>query len=141
MIAELFFGIFFNLSLWYKLTDRTHWGTWFSLLGLAVTVALNVVLVPRYGYMGCAWAAFACYGVMMLASYFIGRVKYPIDYKIPRLLFYCVVTAALYIVALLVKPGPEWTTLIFRTALLAIYVAIVCRHEHISIKQLIPSKR
>ncbi|MDE6542167.1 MAG: lipopolysaccharide biosynthesis protein, partial [Muribaculaceae bacterium] len=78
MLAELCYGVFFNLSLWYKLTDRTMWGAWFSLFGLAVTVALNVVLVPRIGFMGCAWASLASYGAMMLASYAAGRRYYPI---------------------------------------------------------------
>ncbi len=77
MIADLFFGVFFNLSLWYKLTDKTIWGTWFSLIGLAVTITLNVIFVPTYGYMACAWAAFSCYGVMMLVSYFVGLKKHP----------------------------------------------------------------
>ena len=96
MAAEFFFGVFFNLSLWYKLTDKTVWGTWFSLLGLAVTVGLNVLLVPRYGYMGCAWAAFCCYGVMMLASYFVGNAKYPIGYNVGRLMFYVGLAGVLY---------------------------------------------
>ncbi len=62
MLAELFFGIFFNLSVWYKLTDRTVWGMWFSLMGLATTVILNIVLVPHISYMGCAVAALCSYG-------------------------------------------------------------------------------
>ena len=88
MLAELWFGIFFNLSLWYKLTDRTIWGTWFSLMGLAVTLIINIAFVPVYGYMACAWAAFCCYGFMMVASYAVGRRKYPIPYDLRRLLFY-----------------------------------------------------
>ncbi len=141
MLAELFFGIFFNLSLWYKLTDRTQWGAWFSLLGAAITVTLNIILVPRLGYMGCAWAALTCYGVMMLASYFVGRAVYPINYNIPRLLFYCVVAAVLYVIAVFVDFHAEWANLMFRTALLIIYMGIVCRREHITIKQLIHIKR
>ena len=82
MMAELLFGIFFNLSLWYKLTDRTIWGTWFSLLGLAITLILNGLLVPRIGYMGCAWAALACYATMTVASYLVGRRLYPIPYDL-----------------------------------------------------------
>lgn len=140
MLAELFFGVFFNLSLWYKLTDKTIWGMWFSLLGLAVTLVLNVVLVPRIGYMGCAWAAFACYGVMMATSYFVGRGKYPIDYDVPRLLFYFVVAGALYGVSVMVVIPVEWCNLLFRTLLLGVYGWIVCRHEHISPKDIIKRK-
>lgn len=140
MLAELFFGVFFNLSLWYKLTDKTIWGMWFSLLGLAVTLVLNVALVPRIGYMGCAWAAFACYGVMMVTSYFVGRGRYPIDYDVPRLLFYFVVAGVLYGVSMVVVIPVEWCNLLFRTLLLCVYGWIVCRHEHISPKDIIRRK-
>ena len=141
MIAELFFGIFFNLSIWYKLTDKTMWGMWFSLLGLAITLVLNVLLVPRYGYMGCAWAAFACYGVMMLASYFIGQKKYPIVYNLPRLFFYCGVAAVLYVVSIVITTPIEWVNLLLRTILLGFYLFIICKREKLSLKQLIPIRR
>ncbi len=132
MMAELFFGIFFNLSLWYKLTDKTTWGMWFSLLGLLVTVVLNVLFVPRFGYMACAWAAFASYGTMMLTSYFIGRSKYPIGYDIKGIFSYFVIAIVLYVTASLVKIEPEWARLLFRTVLLVGYVYIVCRRESIN---------
>ena len=82
MLGELFFGIFYNLSVWYKITDKTQWGMWFSLSGLVVTVLLNVILVPRMGYMGCAVAAMTCYGLMMVASYVVGAYHYPIGYPL-----------------------------------------------------------
>lgn len=121
MMAELFFGIFFNLSLWYKLTDKTIWGTWFSLFGLAVTLALNILFVPRYGYMACAWAAFACYGSMMLASYLIGRVKHPVGYDIPRILGYFAVAMALYGVSAACATGDILVDFAVRAGLLAVY--------------------
>lgn len=138
MLAELFFGIFFNLSLWYKLTDRTIWGTWFSLLGLAITVGLNILLVPRWGFMGCAWAAFACYAVMMVASYIVGRIKHPIGYDIGRIAFYFVVAGLLYLVSILITTGNDWINWTVRAALLVIYCYIVLRREHIGINDLIP---
>ncbi len=125
MMAELFFGIFFNLSLWYKLTDKTIWGTWFSIFGLAVTLALNILFVPRYGYMACAWAAFACYGSMMLASYFVGRRKHPVGYDIPRLLGYFAVAAALYGGSVALATGDNLVDFAVRSALLLVYVAVV----------------
>ena len=97
MMGELFFGIFFNLSVWYKLIDRTVYGMWFSLAGLAVTVVLNVLLVPRIGYMGCAIGCLCSYGTMMLVSYFIGNKHYPIGYPVGRILSYFGVAAVLYI--------------------------------------------
>ncbi|WP_278744600.1 oligosaccharide flippase family protein [Muribaculum intestinale] len=140
MAAEFFFGVFFNLSLWYKLTDKTVWGTWFSLLGLAVTVGLNVLLVPRYGYMGCAWAAFCCYGVMMLASYFVGNAKYPIGYNVGRLMFYVGLAAVLYPLGCCIELGAHWADFIYRGALLAVYVFVVMRREHLSPAMIIPRK-
>ena len=141
MMAEFFFGIFFNLSLWYKLTDKTIWGTWFSLLGLAVTVALNILLVPRMGYMGCAWAAFACYGTMMVVSYLVGRVKYPIPYHVTRLMLYVGVAMALYGVSVLITlPGHEWINMAVRTPLLILYMYIVVKVEKVSPRSLLPRR-
>ena len=132
MLAELFFGIFFNLSLWYKLTDKTVWGMYFSLLGLGITILGNVILVPRMGYMGCAWAALACYTVMMVASYFVGRAKYPIGYPLRRIAAYFVLAAVLYAVGMYVIDMPQvWLRLPLRTLLIAAFVIVVIRHEGI----------
>ena len=129
MMAEFFFGIFFNLSLWYKLTDRTAWGTWFTLLGLAVTVRLNFLLVPRMGFMGCAVAALCCYAVMMLASYFTGRVKYPIDYDVRRIVFYIVAAMAPWGAGWLLTTGENLFDLPLRVLLLAVYAGLVFMTE------------
>lgn len=134
MLAEFFFGIFFNLSLWYKLTDKTIWGTWFSLLGLAVTIALNVILVPRMGYMGCAWAAFACYGTMMVVSYIVGRAKYPIGYNVPRLMLYFLLALGLYGLSVLITiPAHPWLNMAIRTPLLLLYFFAAIKIEKIPI--------
>ena len=125
MLAELWFGIFFNLSLWYKLTDRTIWGTWFSLMGLAVTLIINIAFVPVYGYMACAWAAFCCYGFMMVASYAVGRRKYPIPYDLRRLLFYVCAALALWGVSSLLTSGNNLIDLPLRTLLLAVYLGLI----------------
>lgn len=125
MMAELFFGIFFNLSLWYKITDRTIWGTWFSLMGLVVTLALNIAFVPAYGYMACAWAAFCCYGLMMAASYLVGRVKHPVGYDIPRLLFYFAAAMALWGISALTATGSDVIDFSTRVLLLAVYGGVV----------------
>lgn len=134
MAAELFFGVFFNLSLWYKLTDRTVWGMWFSLLGLAITIVLNVILVPMIGYMGCAWAAFCCYGVMMLSSYFIGRFKHPLRYPLKTIGGYTLLAAVIYVVGMYVVNSPvQWLNYILRAVLVASYMIFVVRRERLSI--------
>ncbi len=140
MIAEFFFGVHFNLSLWYKLTDRTIWGTWFSLLGLSVTLGLNALLVPHIGYMGCAWAALACYGIMMLASYFAGRYYYPIGYDVKRLSIYFLSALLLWGAAVLISTGNELINMSVRTLLLCGYISFVLKKENINIRQLMPHK-
>ena len=124
MLGEFFFGIFFNLSLWYKLTDKTIWGTWFSLAGLAVTLILNFAFVPVYGYIACAWAAFCSYGFMMVASYIVGKKMYPIDYGIKRLALYFLGAMALWGVSGLVATGNNLIDFPVRAVLLCIFAAV-----------------
>lgn len=134
MVAEFFFGVFFNLSVWYKITDRTIYGTWFSLLGLAVTLGMNVALVPVFGYMGCAWAALCCYGVMMIASWLVGRKKYAIPYDIRSALFYFVIGVGLWMLTLLLERTVEMPDALLwcvRVVMICAYVAIVIVKEKI----------
>lgn len=129
MAGELFFGIFFNLSLWYKLTDRTYWGTIFSLFGLAVTLLINILFVPRYGYMACAWAAFFCYLSMMVASYAVGRKYYPVPYKWGAAFRYLLLAAVLYAAAMYVPIAHTGALLAFRTVLLVLFVVYAVKKD------------
>ena len=122
MMGQLFFGIFFNLSLWYKLTDKTQWGAWFSLFGFIITIIINVVFVPQYGYMACAWAAFVCYLCMMLASYFIGQHNYPINYDLKSIALYTALAGILYLINNTITIDNLILRLLFRTILLAIFI-------------------
>jgi O-antigen/teichoic acid export membrane protein len=96
MFSFIFQGIFFNLSLWYKLTDKTMYGAWFSVIGTVIIIILNIVLVPLYSYMGCAWAAFVCYFVIMIVSYYFGQKHMPIKYDLKTIGLYTGVTIVLY---------------------------------------------
>ena len=98
MAAEILMGIYFNLSFWNKLIDRTIWGAWFSGAGCAVLIAVNVLFVPTYGYMACAWAGFAGYGTAMLLSYFVGQRHYPINYPLRSIGVYVVITLLFFAV-------------------------------------------
>ena len=129
MAGELFFGVFYNLSLWYKLTDRTYWGTIFSLFGLAVTLLINILFVPRYGYMACAWAAFFCYLSMMVTSYFVGKKYYPVPYRWGAALRYVLLAAVLYVAAMYVPISNTWALLAFRAVLLSLFVAYAVRRD------------
>lgn len=95
LVSYLFQGIYFNLSIWYKLTDRTHFGAYFSLTGLVITLVLNVLLVPAISYMGCALASLACFIVITLLSYIYGQRFYPIPYQIKRIALYMLGGAAI----------------------------------------------
>lgn len=96
MMAEIFMGIYFNLSFWYKLTDQTWWGAVMSAIGAAVMIAVNVAFVPRFGYMACAWGGFAGYGTAMLLSYFIGQKKFPVPYDMKQMALFVLLAAVLY---------------------------------------------
>lgn len=98
MAAEILMGIYFNLSFWYKLIDRTIWGAWFSGIGCVVLIAVNVIFVPQYGYMACAWAGFAGYGTAMILSYFVGQKYYPINYPLKSIGVYVAITLLFFVV-------------------------------------------
>lgn len=98
MAAEILMGVYFNLSFWYKLIDRTIWGAWFSGIGCAVLIAVNVIFVPQYGYMACAWAGFAGYGTAMVLSYLVGQKYYPINYPLKSIGIYVAITVLFFVV-------------------------------------------
>ncbi len=93
MAAEIMMGVYFNLSFWYKLIDKTIYGAWFSAAGCAVLVAVNVIFVPRCGYMACAWGGVAGYGTAMTLSYLVGQRKYPINYPLGSIAVYVAIAA------------------------------------------------
>ena len=129
MAAEICMGVYFNLSFWYKLTDETRWGAWFSLAGCLVLVGVNVLLVPRYGYMACAWGGLAGYGTAMLLSYFVGQRRYPIRYDLKAIGLYVLLAAVLYGLAMYVPIDNLWLRLLWRTVLLLAFLAYVIRRD------------
>jgi len=140
MAAQLFFGIVFNLSLWYKLIDKTIWGAYFSILGLAITLAINFIFVPKYGYIACAWAAFVCYAVMMLSSYFVGQHYYPINYNLKSIFEYTLLAVILYTISSYVTIDNIVWRLLFRTILLFIFIAYTIKKD-IPLKNILALKR
>lgn len=129
MMGEFFFGIYFNLSFWYKLIDQTQWGAYFSTIGCVVTILIIVLLAPVYGYMACAWASFASNLLMMILSYVIGQKKFPIQYDIKSALFYGVLAVLFYFAGILPDIESEVLRLSYRTVLLIIFVGIVIRKD------------
>lgn len=95
-MAGVFLGIYYNLSIWYKLTNRNWTGAAITLTGAAITIALNIWWIPLFSYTGSAWATLICYGFMMVASYLLGQRYYPVPYATGRLLLYLVLAIVLY---------------------------------------------
>ncbi len=129
MAAEIMMGIYFNLSFWYKVIDKTIWGAIFSGIGCAVLIIVNVLFVPKYGYMACAWGGFAGYGVAMVASYFVGQKYYPIDYPIKDIALYVVLA---WVCFRLMELSADWSMigqLAFNTLLIIIFVAVILKRD------------
>jgi len=95
LMANLMLGIYYNLSFWYKLTNKTIYGAWFSVIGAIIAIALNFVLVPRFGLYGSAWSVFAAYFVPLLLSLYFGRKNYPIPYQLKSMILYPVLVVGL----------------------------------------------
>jgi O-antigen/teichoic acid export membrane protein len=88
LMANLFLGVYYNLSIWYKLTDRTLFGAWLSIFGALITIVLNILWIPVFGYTGSAWATLLCYFSMMVVSYFVGQRYFPVSYRIDKFMLY-----------------------------------------------------
>jgi O-antigen/teichoic acid export membrane protein len=129
MMANLFLGVYYNLSIWYKLTGKTSWGAWLSLIGAVITLVLNFWWIPLssehliHGYYGSAWATFICYGSMMLLSYLIGQIYFPVKYNLVKFAGYLGLSVILYAISYLIKPDMLVLRVGFHTLLLLIFVA------------------
>ena len=125
LFANLLLGIFFNLSIWYKLNNLTKYGAIITLTGAAVTFLVNWFLIPVYGYVASAWAHVACYGTMVLISWMLGRRHYPIPYEILRILGYIGIALGLFALAGLTDTGKTVNELLKNTLLLAVFIIII----------------
>ena len=128
----VFQGVYFNLSFWYKLTDETKWGAYFSLIGLVITFVLQVVGVPRIGYWASCGSSLVCYFVIMLLSWFIGQKKAPIPYDLKRIGLYTLLTIVLLAVYYLIRWNTSlnmWLIMAVGTALIGIYLIVLTRKD------------
>lgn len=131
LLANLFLGVYYNLSIWYKLISKTIWGAWFSVIGAVITLILNfwwIPLDPSYyihGYVGSAWATFICYGSMMVISYLVGQKFYPIPYNMKKFLGYLGFSVILYLISTLMHFDHAVIRIAVNTLLLIVFVAVV----------------
>ncbi|HAC41658.1 MAG TPA: polysaccharide biosynthesis protein, partial [Paraprevotella xylaniphila] len=130
MAAEIMMGIYFNLSFWYKLIDKTIWGAWFSTAGCLVLFAVNIVFIPTYSYMACAWGGFAGYATAMLLSYIVGQKKNPVRYPLKSIGIYVLIAGGFYaIMAGTPEEWPVWTRLGINTVLILLFVGHILKHD------------
>jgi len=137
LMANLFLGIYYNLSVWYKLTDKTRFGAYISIIGALITISLNFYWIPRIGFTGSAWATFICYGSMMILSFVWGRKYYPIPYNLPRIMFYLILSVGLYFASTLMEYESLTIKFSVNTLLLISYITVLLSMEK---KNLFPNK-
>lgn len=130
MAAEIMMGIYFNLSFWYKLIDKTIWGAWFSAAGCIVLIAVNLIFIPKYSYMACAWGGFAGYATSMVLSYIVGQKKNPINYPMKSIMTYILIAGFFYaIMALTPEEWPMITKLGINTVLILLFIGHILKHD------------
>jgi len=131
MVAEIMMGIYFNLSFWYKIIDRTIWGAFFSGLGCVVLLAVNILFVPRYGYMACAWGGVAGYGVAMVASYVVGQKYYPLNYPLKDIFNYVFLAALITAMMLFGRSKFEstWLNVLINTGWIVSFMAFIIKQD------------
>jgi O-antigen/teichoic acid export membrane protein len=137
-MASVFLGIYYNLSIWYKLTNNNWIGARITLTGAIITILLNIWWIPEFGYIGSAWATFVCYAYMMVASYIMGQRHYPVPYEVNKLVGYILFAAALYSIHRF--SGPYLDSILLRVflgaALLSVFVGGILWKERKELENL-----
>jgi len=129
LMANLFLGIFFNLSIWFKLNDKTHFGAWLAIFGAILTIALNYWLIPLYGYVGASWATLVVYFSMMMVSYFLGQKFYPVAYEIRKVVLYPLSAFLITFLYPMVLPMEGLLSWIFKWLIISSFMAMVWYSE------------
>jgi O-antigen/teichoic acid export membrane protein len=135
MLANLFLGVYYNLSIWYKLSARTIWGAWLSAIGAIITLVLNFWWIPLsadhylHGYVGSAWATFICYGAMMILSYLIGQKYFPVKYNLLKFVGYLGISIFLYMISTVIHFDQPTIRVVFHSLLLLVYLSVVLMIE------------
>ncbi len=125
LTAYLFAGVYYNLTVWFKLTDRTYFGTYTTIGGAIITILMNYILIPVAGYMGSSWAALICYFSMAAACYVLGQKYYPIPYRlIPGLSYIFITLLIIYVLQKIEIPG-YWLSLAVRNGVLIVYLLAI----------------
>jgi O-antigen/teichoic acid export membrane protein len=137
LMANLFMGIYFNLSLWYKLSDKTWMGAWIAGIGAVLTIAANVILIPVMGYMGSAYGVLVCFVIMTIISYVVGQKYYKVDYDLKRILMYLAVSVGFYYLSDSIHFSSEIVQYVLNTSLFSAFLAIVFLAEKKELRTLL----
>lgn len=129
LTGYLFLGVYYNFSIWYKLSDKTHYGTFITVGGAIITIGLNYMLIPTLGYVGSSWVTLICYFSMTIACYMLGQKYYPIPYAVLKSLSYITITIALIYLVNLLEFSAQWMTIAFHGIVLVFYLAVIYRVE------------
>ena len=140
LLAFFCLGLYYNFSIWYKLKDRTIIGMYISIGGALITLAINISLIPVWGYYASAWAALACYGFMALTSYFTGQKFYPIPYPVFKMMLYIFTAIGVYFLSIAIRPlvnDSLWMIIVMNTGILAVWLGFIYRLERKTIHRLL----
>lgn len=132
LMANLFLGLYYNIAIWYKLTDKTHYGALIALVGAGITIGLNAWLIPEIGYLGSAWATLSCYVSMVIIAWWQGKKYFPVPYSLKKIGIYIGLAMSLYLLSSLIFPEMKFntqTTHIANGVLLIIYSFVVWKLE------------
>ena len=141
-MATVFLGIYYNLTIWYKLTNRNMTGAWITLSGAVITIVLNIWWIPQFSYTGSSWVTFICYGFMMTISYLLGQKYYPVPYDVKRILFYLGLAALIYAGHAWLRtqhPG-FWAMQLTGLLGMGIYMAVILYMERAEVASLLRRK-
>jgi len=125
LLGYLFLGLYYNISVWFKLTDKTFYGTVITVGGVIITIAANYLLIPLAGYLGSSWATFLCYFSMTVACYLLGQKYYPIPYNVGKSIVYIAVTFAIIYAVNLISINGQWVATTFHTVVIVAYLLVI----------------
>jgi O-antigen/teichoic acid export membrane protein len=136
-MASMFLGIYFNLSIWYKLTGQTSYGAYISVIGAVITVIINLAFVPTYGFMGSAWSHFISYFVMMVISFFLGQKHFKVPYRIWTIIGYMALAAGLFFISEWTKLSTMTGRMLLNTMYLLIFIGVTAWFERAVLKRIL----
>ncbi len=136
LLAAFFLGIYHNLSVWYKVTDKTRFGAFISVIGAMISIGVNFIFIPKFGYMASAIATLLAYGTMMVLSYYFGKSRYPIPYNFRKIIFYLGISILFSILSFYVFDRNIWVGII----LLALFLGLVYKLENEKLRKIFVKK-